>query len=215
MQYDSYVQKSVLLRHTHAKNVFPGDFLIPRENESETLLTITGTLRSHVNKSSALFNFLYTNWKIKWHNTRMIMKWQKKLFYTVGSIFHSRSFNIVKLQPYQSKNVSIVLNYFNCITIPLALNLWKLSHWTALMRNTCNKHWHASFSHLYWHLGLQQYTGISVNIAIRNPHIVLRYDFHHTGTKILQKLIHISSRKAIRNNDKKVNKTKQCKLFFT
>jgi len=150
MQYDSCT-KNVLLRHRHAKNVFPGDFLIPRENESETLLTITGTLRSHVNKSSALFNFLYTNWKIKWHNTRMIMKWQKKLFYTVGSIFHSRSFNIVKLQPYQSKNVSIVLNYLNCITIPLALNLWKLSHWTALMRNTCNKHWLASFSHLYWH----------------------------------------------------------------
>ena len=132
------------------KTCFPGTFWY-RAKMKVKLLTIAGTLRSHVNKSSALFNFLYTNWKIKWHNTRMIMKWQKKLFYTVGSIFHSRSFNIVKLQPYQSKNVSIVLNYFNCITIPLALNLWKLSHWTALMRNTCNKHWHASFSHLYWH----------------------------------------------------------------
>ena len=57
---------------------------------------------------------------------------------------------------------------------------------------------------------LQQYTGISVYIAIRNPHIVLRYDFHHTGTKILQKIIHISPRKAIRNNDIKVNKTNRC-----
>lgn len=31
--------------------MFPGDFLIPRENESETLLTITGTLRSHVTRA--------------------------------------------------------------------------------------------------------------------------------------------------------------------
>ena len=62
---------------------------------------------------------------------------------------------------------------------------------------------------------LQQYTGISVYIAIRNPHIVLRYDFRHTGTKILQTCIYISFRKAIQNNDTlyqgKQNKAVFCK----
>ena len=65
-----------------------------------------------------------------------------------------------------------------------------------------------------WKIGLQQYTGISVYITIRNPHIELRYDFYHTGTKILQKFIHISSRKAIRNNDT-LYQDKQNKLVLT
>ena len=151
MQYVTCTKKGFIASYAvMQKTCFPGTFWY-RAKMKVNLCWQLHCLSMQINRLDYLINFSYKNW-IKWLNTRMIMKWQKNLFYTVRSLFQSRSFNIESnCIPFKERMFFYRFNNFNLIIIRLALNLLKLAHRTALIGNTCNKHWHARFSHLYWH----------------------------------------------------------------